>query len=122
MRTRLMVSASAIKVSRPQLIKRIEENQVTLIPFNQVTENQAEDGQQSALFLQVRKIIARVLELDESAVTGEAHIFHDLGATSIQYFSILSALAEHFSVSNYESSDTYCYTAKEICEYLERKL
>ena len=34
----------------------------------------------------------------------------------------LLTLAQHFSVSDYESSDTYCYTPKEICEYIERKL
>ena len=72
--------------------------------------------------LQVRKIIAQVLELEEDTITGESHIFHDLGATSMQYFSILAALAEHFSISDYENSDTYRYTPKEICEYIERKL
>ena len=117
-----MIPASAIKVSRPQLTKRIREDLVKLTPFNQFKEEKTEDGQPSALLLQVRKIIAQVLQLEETAVTADAHIFHDLGATSIQYFSILGALAEHFSVSDYESGDSYCYTAKEICEYLERKL
>ena len=34
----------------------------------------------------------------------------------------LLALAEHFSVTEYSSTDTYCYTPKDICEYIERKL
>ena len=117
-----LMPATSIKVSRAQLMKKIEEHQVTLIPFNQIKINQTADGQQSALFLQVRKIIARVLEVDEAVIDNETHIFHNLGATSMQYFSILAALAEHFAVSDYESSDAYCYTPKEICEYLERKL
>lgn len=113
---------TAIKVSRAQLIKKIDSGEVTLTPFNQFKIQKTADGQQSALLRQVIAIIAKVLELEEDSVTAESHIFHDLGATSIQYFSILAALAEHFSVSDYESNDTYCYTPKEICEYLERKL
>lgn len=117
-----LAAASAIKVSRAQLMKKIESQQVNLTPFSQFRASQTPDGQPSALMLQVRKIIAQVLELEEDTITGESHIFHDLGATSMQYFSILAALAEHFSISDYENSDTYRYTPKEICEYIERKL
>ena len=113
---------TAIKVSRAQLLKRIEDGQVNLIPFGDFQPEQSAGGGRSPLLQQVCAIIARVLEVEESAITEDTHIFYDLGATSIQYFSILSALAEHFSVTDYASTDTYCYTPREICEYLERKL
>lgn len=113
---------AAIKVSRTQLSKKIENGQVTLIPINQFKpEDTTEDGQ-SPLMHQVCAIIAKVLEKDIAEITADTHIFYDLGGTSIQYFSILSDLAEHFSITNYDSSDAYCYTPKEICEYIERKL
>ena len=117
-----LAAASAIKVSRTQLAKKIADKQVALTPFNQFQISQLPDGQPSALMQQVCKIIAQVLEVEESAVASESHIFYDLGATSMQYFSILTALAEHFSITDYESTDTYCYTPKEICEYIERNL
>lgn len=117
-----LAPASAIKVSRTQLIKKLENGEIELTAFNRYAAPQAADDCESPLLQEVRRIIAQVLELDEAEVTPEAHIFHDLGATSIQYFSILTALAQHFSVSDYESSDTYCYTSKEICAYIERKL
>ncbi len=117
-----LASASAIKVSRTQLLQKIENAQVNLTAFHQFKPREAQQGEQSALFLAVRKIIAQVLVVDEADILDDTHIFHDLGATSIQYFSILSALAEQFSVSAFDSSDTYCYTPREICEYLERKL
>ncbi len=114
--------ASAIKVSRAQLVKKIESGEVHLMTFSQYTASQAADGDRSPLIQAVQTIIAQVLELDAADIRDDSHIFHDLGATSIQYFSILTALAQHFSITDYESSDTYCYTPKEICEYLERKL
>jgi acyl carrier protein len=112
---------SAIKVSRAQLIKKIEGAQVTLIPFQQFVPGEAPEDIESPFLAPVKAIIARILEVDEAGISGETHIFYDLGATSIQYFSILAALAEEFSVSDYDSSDAFCYTPKEICEYLERK-
>ena len=117
-----LAPASAIKVSRAQLMKKIENGEVNLMTFQQYTAKKAAEGQQSPIFPQVQKIIAQVLEMDKGEITEESHIFYDLGATSIQYFSILTKLSQHFSFSDYESSDTYCYTPKEICEYLERKL
>ena len=113
---------TAVKVSRAQLVKKIAEGQVKLTPFGQFDSQQSTEDGKSPLLRQVIEIIAKVLEADEEKITENTHIFYDLGATSIQYFSILAALAEHFSVTEYSSTDTYCYTPKDICEYIERKL
>lgn len=113
---------TAVKVSRAQLRKKIEEGQVRLTAFSQFASQCAQEGQESVLLRDVRAIIAKVLEMEADAVTENSHIFYDLGATSIQYFSILAALSEHFSISDYNSNDKYCYTPKQICEYIERKL
>lgn len=111
---------TAVKVSRAQLCKKIKDGQVKLVSFGQFQSEHT--AGKSPLMQQVCQIIAKVLEIDESQITAESHIFYDLGATSIQYFSILTALAEHFSISEYSSTDTYCYTPKDISEYIEGKL
>ena len=116
-----LIPESAIKVSRAQLIKKIENGQVALTPFQQFVPTEAPEDIQSPFLAPVKAIIARILEVDVAEIANDSHIFYDLGATSIQYFSILAALAEAFSVSDYDSSDAFCYTPKEICEYLERK-
>ncbi|MBQ7340934.1 MAG: AMP-binding protein [Oscillospiraceae bacterium] len=113
---------TAVKVSRTQLLEKIKNGLVTLTPFNQFQVGQAGEEQGSVLLGQVCRIIAGVLEIDGEKVSGESHIFYDLGATSIQYFSILTALAEEFSIDDYDNGDTYRYTPKEICEYIESKL
>lgn len=113
---------TAVKVSRKQLLQKIADGQVHLTNIRQFQPENSDSGCSSALLAPVCRIIAQVLEVEESQVTAECHIFYDLGASSIQYFSILSALAQHFEISEYSSTDTYCYTPKEICEYIERKL
>lgn len=113
---------TAVKVSRAQLVKKIENGQVKLTAFQQFLLEQASEEESSALQKRVCQIIAEVLKIDEAAVTQQSHIFYDLGATSIQYFSILTALAQEFSITDYNSGETYRYTAKEICQYIEGKL
>ena len=113
---------TAIKVGRAQLLKKVAEGQVKLVPFAQFRLADVEEGEESALLRQVRKIIARVLEVEDTTVTAQSHIFYDLGATSIQYFSVLSALSEEFNITSYDKNDKYCYTPKEISEYIERNM
>lgn len=113
---------TAIKVSRAQLLKSIENGAVKLVPFAEMKPDGGTDGEDSPLFSEVRKIISDVLGLDPGEITAGSHIFHDLGATSIQYFSVLTKLSERFGISDYDKNEKYCYTPKEICEYIERHL
>lgn len=112
---------TAIKVSRAQLYKKIKDGEVTLIPFSEMKSSSG-SNEDSKLGLAVKEIICDILKVEPEKVLADTHIFYDLGATSIQYFSILSALSEKFSISNYQKTDTYCYTLKEICEYIEKHI
>jgi long-chain acyl-CoA synthetase len=110
---------TAIKVSRAQLTRKIENGEVKLTTF---ADKKAEAilGEESPLTQKVKGIIADVLNVDINKIDYTTHIFYDLGATSIQYFSIITRLSEEFSITDYKAEDKYCYTAKDICEYLEK--
>lgn len=112
---------SAIKVSRAQLKKKIANGEVVITPFNEMKVQEA-DSEESPLIKDVKKIIAEALGKGEDEILPTSHIFYDLGATSIQYFSILTKLSERFAISDYNKNDKYCYTPKEICEYIERHM
>ena len=112
---------TAVKVSRTQLLSKIEQGQVTLVPFSEYTAYSSGD-EDSPLLQEVRQIIADTLELSVEQVEPGAHIFFDLGASSIQYFTIISRLSDHFSITGYDKDDKYCYTPKEISQYIERRL
>ncbi len=113
---------TAVKVSRTQLMRKVDSGEISLIPFNEIDSTLAVDIEESPLANEVREIIAHVLGISEDGIVASTHVFYDLGATSIQYFSILSELSEHFEITNYNRSDKYCYTIKEMCEYIERHL
>ena len=117
-----MMPANAVKVSRAQLKKKIEAGAVKLTAFSDLQVSTETQEDTSPLMQEVCRIVAQVLETEPEKVLPDTHIFFDLGATSIQYFSILTALAERFSITEYEKGDSYRYTPREICRYLERYL
>jgi acyl carrier protein len=111
---------TAIKVGRYQLQKKIKEGDVKLTAFKDFRSEQTVAEGDSPMLHQVKLIIAEQLELPVEKVETNAHIFYDLGGTSIQYFSILSAVMEHFHITSFDKNEGYRYTPKEICEFLER--
>lgn len=112
---------TAIKVSRAQLVKKIENGEVKLTLFADM-KGSSGGGEESPLTDKIKEIIAEVLDIKTSDIAYDTHLFYDLGATSIQYFSILTRLSEIFEISDYSKGDKYCYTTKEICEYIEKHL
>lgn len=113
---------TAVKISRTQLVKKIKEGEIKLIPFSALNQSLNVDFEETPIAKAIKEIIAKELAMSPLDITPASHIFYDLGATSIQYFSILSALSEHFEISNYSKTDKYCYTLKEMSEYIERHL
>lgn len=110
---------TAIKVSRKQLIKKISEKEVVLVPFAEMSATVSTE-ENSPLCNEVKKIIAEVLGINAESINSGSHIFYDLGATSIQYFTIITKLSERFQITSYNKNESYCYTPKAICEYLEK--
>ena len=41
---------------------------------------------------------------------------------SIQYFAMLTQLAEHFDIHQYDKNEAVCYTPRQIAQYIERHL
>lgn len=113
---------TAIKVSRTGVMRKITHGEINLIPFGEIDADASAETEETPLYKKVRAIIAEALNIPEDKIVPSSHLFYDLGASSIQYFSILSLLAEQFSIENYSKEDSYRYTVKEMCEYIERHL
>ena len=112
---------TAIKVSRTQLIRKIEEGNVKLTAFSDL-QLTGYEGEDTPLLLQIKSLIAQELQCDAATIGTDSHIFYDLGATSLQYFAIISAISGEFGLTQYENGEIYCYTPKELCAYIERNL
>jgi len=114
--------ANAVKVGRKYLSGGIENGSICIFPFENYKNAWVDNTEYSAELLNsVKEIVAFELGISAEDIDIHSHIMLDLGATSMQYFSILSALAENFSVKAGES-DTFRYTVHEMCQYIERQI
>ena len=117
-----IVSATAIKVSRAYLKRAVAEGSVKLLEFEKATPKTNDDGEvDQKLLARVLELVAPILELKPEEIDPDAHLMLDLGATSLQYFSMLSVLAEEFGLSA-EQGEKYTYTIREFCRYIERHI
>ena len=118
-----IASALAVKVSRKYLVREIENGNVTLLDFKKSEMTSEEDGvtYNEELLERVKTIVANVLDADPATIAPETNVMIDLGADSMQYFSILTALAEEFSITA-SGKDELRYTIHDFCQYIERQL
>ncbi len=113
---------TAIKVGRKYLLRAIEQGAVTLLPFSELkNEAAAEFDREKQPARQVLKIIGKHLECAPASIDADAHLIHELGATSLQYFAILSDLAAEFSIP-LKGEEQNCSTVREFCDYIGRNI
>lgn len=112
---------TAIKVSRTQLLSKIRQGEVKLTPFASL-ELTGTEGEDTPLLVKIKEVIAQELQCDVATINANSHIFYDLGATSLQYFAVISAISAQFGLTQYENGEIYCYTPKELCAYIERNI
>jgi acyl carrier protein len=112
---------TAIKIGRQYVRRGLEQGTIHLIPAAQI-RSQAEQAS-GEINLELKQkvcgIVAEELGMEAASLDIDAHIMHDFGAGSLQYFSMLSKLAEEFAISAEVSENDYRYTIREICQYIE---
>ena len=113
---------NAVKVGRKYLTEGIRSNTINIVPFDKFARNENDTTEYSdELLSEVKKIVAYELGVDAEKLDVNAHLMLDLGATSMQYYSILSALSERFSVKA-SQGEALRYTVHEMCQYIERQI
>ncbi|MBQ2730026.1 MAG: AMP-binding protein [Clostridia bacterium] len=115
---------TAVKVGRAYLKRAIDSGAVTLTSFSDMkaTENGRDTNEWDPLSSRVRSIVAEVLDIPENKIELDTHIVSELEASSLQYFSIITALSEEFSITQYSDRENYRYTVREIAEYISENV
>lgn len=71
---------------------------------------------------EVKKVIAELLSVEESAVTENAKFVDDLGADSLDTVELVMALEEKFNVEISDEDAQNIKTVGEAIAYIEKKL
>lgn len=115
----------AIKVGRAYLLRALEQGRITLLSFHEIKRS-LNAADRSALnpriAKKVRTIVAQELGIEPETVEDDAHILAELGADSLQYFSMIQKMRKEFSLSGTGGArEEYKYTVREIVQYIERE-
>ena len=103
-----LLHSGEIKVSRAQLRRCVANGDVEL--FGSLTQLDQEEVGEDDVKPIVRKMIAEILGIEEAAVTDTAHFMFDLGGSSLDYLSLISAIDNRFDITmSFEEKDfNYC--------------
>ncbi len=117
-----LVPPTTVKVSRMQLRHKIENGSVTLLSRSDMANVKPVDDDHSPITLAIREVIADVLHIDPETIRDDAHLIFDLGATSMQYFAVLTALAVRFEHVTFDEHDTYRYTLRDMRDFITKRM
>jgi acyl carrier protein len=74
----------------------------------------AENGEESELKAVLRQMFSDALGLPTDEITDNGHFMNDLGGSSLDYFSLVSAINERFSVTLDYEGDGFTYTLNDF--------
>jgi len=66
----------------------------------------------------VKKVTARVLEIDESEISDDSNFSFDLGASSMQSIMLVAGFQEEFSIEMDEQKSLEVQTVSEAADYI----
>ena len=112
---------NAVKVGRKYLLQGIQNGDITLCSVDTFQKGETKAEYSDKLLETVTAVVAKHLNVSTEEIDVHAHLMLDMGATSMQYFSVLAELGEKFSLKS-EESEALRDTVHEMCQYIERRL
>lgn len=111
-------SATAVKVSRNILKKWIDEGKVNLVSFNELKVEKLNnvDEVTKKVIEEVKLVFNELLNLNED-IDINAHFILDLGATSLDYLTLLVKLEEKYDIK-FNSNNEPCYSVLQFANYI----
>lgn len=119
-----LAPATAIKVGRKYVLRGLQNGSIHLIPFADIAQAVSSTTEEinPQLIARVQQIVAKGLGLEPKQIQENTHLLNDLGISSLEYFAVLTELADEFQLSVSDSPETYGYTVCEIAKYIEEHI
>lgn len=87
-----------------------------------LTEIAITDMNRDEIKKRVKKVTARVLEIDESEITDDANFSFDLGASSMQSMILIAGYQEEFNIEMDEEKSLEVQTVSEAVDFISTYL
>ncbi len=74
------------------------------------------------IFVQIRKVLSRMIKLKESTIALESHLRDDLGVDSVDIWEVSTKMEEEFSIEVKENDIVGINTVQDIVALVKRKM
>lgn len=118
-----IAAKTAIKVSRSYLTRLINNGDVKLIPYSDLSllKKTSVDDLSHEITEKVISVMAEVLLKNVDEINPDDHFMFDLGGSSLDYLTLLVKLHETFDIDFNFVNDDNCYNAIQFSNYIFRK-
>lgn len=116
-----IASNQSIKVSRTILQKLINEKKINLISYQNLKElsNFEFKEIEDEIGEKIKLIMSEIIDVDPNKIGYNSHFVLDLGATSLDYLTLIVKLKEEFDMEfNFNGNDN-CYNVEEFVKYIK---
>ncbi len=112
-----LLGATDFKLNRRTVAERYLAGALSIAPKADARSDASDT--ENALARQVAAVFAAVLGMDAARVRPDADFFSDLEGSSLDYFALLAALKETFSLPFTETEALQFHTVRAVCRYIE---
>lgn len=112
-----LLGEQEFKVSRARGRRALESGAIEPYTF----DHAAEADEDPDLLRRVTKQFAEALRIPAASVTPDAHFFYDLGGTSLDYFSMISAIQNEFQIGFPTAAGQSLSTVREFCRFIREQ-
>ncbi len=112
-----LIPENEFKVNRSRIKRALNEGRLTVMTSESLRQRESVSG--TELENKVRELFAIALGKQASVIGFESNFFTDEGGSSLEYFSLLAALQEEFSIPMPTESGRSLSTVKAIAEFIE---
>lgn len=118
-----IMSSSAIKVSRKYLENHLASNEIKLLTINDLTEsNHISETVDEELQQIILELFSKALGIRVEDIDLNANFMLDLGGTSLDYFSLVSAINERFNISLQMDYEHMAYSVNDFEKVIKELL
>ena len=107
-------SPESIKVSRAKLTKDVSCGRIKLFDIGDILNGNTEESVGTEIGDILKTLFAEALGVDADKITADANFFSDLGGSSLEYFSLIAAINEKFSINIRFDEGHLAYTLSQM--------
>ena len=111
-----LLRGGEIKLSRFRIAKAVVSGEI--VTFDASGIDRRVEERLSGLEAEVRACFAAALERSANEIPVDAHFFHELGGTSLEYFALQSEIKTRFGIEELYADGTPLFTVKDFTAYI----